>query len=85
MPEFPKKEDGTNDWESFLGVKGLNRKVWTFEELQKEVRLHKIMSCTDYYKKYSQYRWPALDTVRKMSKFPKKQDGTNDWKAFLGL
>ncbi len=58
------------------------RKVWTFAELQTEVRLHKIVSSDDYRKKAPQFGFPASSTLTSMPEFPKKEDGTNDWDVF---
>jgi superfamily II DNA or RNA helicase len=83
MPEFPKKGDGSNDWASFLSMKNLETKIWTFLELQREVRGKKVFSSGDYRKKYSSYKWPSTETLINMPEFPKKGDGSNDWDDFL--
>ena len=78
MPEFPKKEDGANDWITFL-----ERKTWTYETLRADVLAKGIKSSEDYMKKALDNQWPMFATITKMPEFPKKKDGTNDWDTFL--
>ena len=78
MPEFPKKEDGANDWITFL-----ERKTWTYETLRADVLAKGIKSSVDYTKKAPNNQWPALLTLKKMPGFPKKEDNSIDWITFL--
>jgi len=80
MPEFPKNPDGSNDWNTFLGIEKV-----TFKDIQSAVQAKQIKSSGDYANQYSINKWPAIITLTNMSEFPKNPDGSNDWNTFLGI
>jgi len=82
MPDFPKKPDGSNDWDTFLGKE--KKKEWTYETLRKDILEKGIKSSKDYGKSAPKNNWPAPITLVSMPDFPKKPDGSNDWNTFLG-
>jgi superfamily II DNA or RNA helicase len=79
MPGFPKKLDGTNDWDAFL------EQTRTLEDIQIQVRAEGIKSSVDYKNKSSENGWPVVKTLTSMQGFPKNLDGTNDWDTFLDV
>ncbi len=81
MPEFPKNKDGSNDWDAFLNRE--RKKTWTYDSLRADVLEKGIKSSADYTEKQIENQWPTSVTLIKMPRFPKKEDGSNDWDAFL--
>ena len=82
MPDFPKKPDGSPDWDAFLGRE--RRAEWTYDSLRADVIAKGVRSSREYKKECPKNQWPAFVTLLKMPDFPKKPDGSPDWDAFLG-
>jgi superfamily II DNA or RNA helicase len=78
-PEFPKKPDGSRDWDTFFG-----REKFDFKKFREDVIKKHISSSKDYLKNYKENRWPTITTLTSMLEFPKKPDGSRDWDTFLG-
>ncbi|MFA5841081.1 MAG: hypothetical protein WC847_02315 [Candidatus Paceibacterota bacterium] len=79
MSEFPKKSDGTNNWDAFL-----ERDKFDLEKFRLKVIAKRIKSSKDYQKNASRYNWPTPQTLTSMPGFPKNPDQTNNWDEFLG-
>ncbi len=80
--EFPKKEDDSPDWDTFLNRE--KRKEWTYEELRREVIDGGVKSTMEYDRISSEKGWYALKFLKKMPEFPKNPDGTPDYDTFFG-
>ena len=60
------------------------KKEWTFETLQVDVRAKGIKSSEDYNKNAPKNKWRGHSDLTAMPEFPKNPDGSNDWDMFLG-
>ncbi len=88
MPDFPKTQQGKNDWDAFYGIAKkvapetlfVTKEGISYEKLKSEVQHLGIKTISSYIKAAANRGWPSLDELGELEEVKKMKS----WNEFFG-